>query len=234
MKTDAILLSYYLEKTCGWTYQKKAPRTPDIRADESKGESSNWYSNGNDNLLICAVGGKYNFGKFFGDKIYNPMIQSNAFSRIAVITDRDNRDEQAIIGTLLISLKSIIACITNDIWVPNTYEDSFKQHESVDFLLVIIPPDKEGALENLLLETISENEYDKAIVSQCIDYVNRIQPMASNYIHKNRLKLKATLGVTWAIQSPEKVFSFFNEQIRSVKWEDSQVLARCIKQLHDI
>jgi len=83
------------------------------------------------------------------------MFQSNAFSRIAVITDRDNRDEQARIDTLLISLKTIITCITNDIWVPNTYEDSFKQHESVDFLSVIIPPDKEGALENLLLETIS-------------------------------------------------------------------------------
>ncbi len=51
---------------------------------------------------------------------------------------------------------------------------------------------------------------------------------------KNLLKLKACLGVTCAIQYPEKLFSFIDEQIRSVKWEDSKVLERSFEQLKSI
>ncbi len=112
--------------------------------------------------------------------------------------------------------------------------NSFKQYASVDFLLVVIPTDKEGTLESLLLAAISEKEYDKAIVKRSIAYVDEIQPIAAEYIQKNRMKLKACLGVTWAIQYPEKIFSFIDEQIRSVKWEESQVLAQCFQQLKSI
>ncbi|WP_139132182.1 hypothetical protein [Fusibacter sp. 3D3] len=91
-----------------------------------------------------------------------------------------------------------------------------------------------GALETLLLEAISEKEEDRAIVERSISYIDEIHPIASKYLSKNRLKLKACLGVTWAIQYPEKLFSFIDEQIRSVKWEESKVLERCFEQLKSI
>jgi len=71
-------------------------------------------------------------------------------------------------------------------------------------------------------------------LNRCITYVDEIQPIAAEYIQKNRLKLKAYLGVTWAIQYPEKIFSFIDEQIRSGKWEESNVLAQCFQQLKNI
>lgn len=232
-KTDAILLSYYLEKTCGWTH-RNAPESLNIKVDEIRGESAFWYRKENDSLLICGVGGKNRFGSFFREKILPTMVHSNAFSKIAVSIDRDNQDEQSVIDSFCSSFRPIINNIRCDIWVSNTYENSYKQQAFVEFLLVIVPADKEGALETLLLEAISENAYDKAIVSCSIAYVDQIQPIASNYLHKKRLKLKACLGVTWAIQYPEKLFSFVDEQIRSVKWESSQVLAQCFHQLKNI
>lgn len=89
-------------------------------------------------------------------------------------------------------------------------------------------------MESLLLEAISEREYDKAIVERSIAFVDEIQPVATEYISKDRLKLKAYLGVTWAIQYPEKIFSFIDEQIRSVQWESSQVLTQCFQELKNI
>ena len=74
-KTDAVLLSYYLEKTCGWMH-RKALKSLDIKADERKNESAYWYSKGEENLLICGVGGKDNF---FKQKIQATMIDSSAF-----------------------------------------------------------------------------------------------------------------------------------------------------------
>ena len=77
-KTDAVLLSYYLEKTCGWMH-RKALKSLDIKADERNNESANWYSKGEENLLICGVGGKDNFDNFFKQKIQATMIDSSAF-----------------------------------------------------------------------------------------------------------------------------------------------------------
>ena len=232
-KTDAILLSYYLEKTCGWTH-RNAPKGLNIKADETKGESIYWYRKENESLLICGVGGKDKFISFFRDKIQSTMIDSSAFTKIAVVTDRDDRHEKSIVDSFLSSLNSIIKTIENDKWITNCYENSYKQESNVDFLLVIIPSENEGALETLLLEAISENEEDRIIVERSISYINEIQPIANKYLSKNRLKLKAYLGVTWAVQYPEKLFSFIDEQIRSVKWEESKVLERCFKQLKSI
>ncbi|HHV11082.1 MAG TPA: hypothetical protein GXX75_12460 [Clostridiales bacterium] len=232
-KTDAILLSYYLERTCGWTH-RNAPKSLAIKADESKGESAYWYRKDNESLLICGVGGKNNFGSFFKEKILPTMVDSSAFSKIVVVTDRDDKEEQSILDSFRSLLWPVITRIKNDTWIPNSYENSYKQEMFVDFLLIIIPTDKEGALESLLLDAISENEYDKAIVKRSMAYVDEIQPVADRYIHKKRLKLKACLGVTWAIQYPEKIFSFIDDQIRSVRWEESQVLAQCFQQLRNI
>jgi hypothetical protein len=232
-KTDAILLSYYLEKTCGWTH-RNAPKSLDIKADETKGESVYWYRKENESLLICGVGGKDNFRSFFNDKIRPAMVDSGAFAKIAVVTDRDDRHEKSIVDSFLSSLNPIIATIENDKWISNFYANSYKQESNVDFLLVIIPSENEGALETLLLKAISEKEEDRAIVERSISFVDEIHPIASKYLSKNRLKLKACLGVTWAIQYPEKLFSFIDEQIRSVKWEESKVLERCFEQLKSI
>lgn len=86
----------------------------------------------------------------------------------------------------------------------------------------------------MLLDAISEKEYDGIIVKRCIEYLHDIQPIAERYITKRRLKLKACLGVIWAIQSPEKVFSFIDTQIRLVKWEESDLLKICFRSLRAI
>lgn len=75
--TDAILLSYYLEKVSGWKFCKE-PKNLAIKQTNSN-ESVNWYRKGDDYLLICGVGGKDNFGHFFESRIKSPLIMANAF-----------------------------------------------------------------------------------------------------------------------------------------------------------
>ena len=116
-------------------------------------------------------------------------------------------------------------------WVENAYQDGFGQNQTLSFLLLIIPTDQQGALESLLLEAISEDPYDREIVTRSTAFVEEIGPYAERYIGQARLKLKARLGVTWAIQSPGKEFHFIDEQIRAVRWERSDVLAKCFSQL---
>ena len=70
--TDAILLSYYMEKVSGWTYSAKAPAGLNIRSSGGN-DSVNWYKRGIDYLLICGVGGKDNFKRFFQQTLEKPI-----------------------------------------------------------------------------------------------------------------------------------------------------------------
>ena len=232
-KTDAILLSYYLEKTCGWSRQN-AIKYLSVNTDETHNESSYWYRRGVENLLICGVGGKDNFGTFFKEKIQDMMVASSAFTKIAVVTDRDKRRLTSIRNSFQSIFKPVITCVENNVWKSNTYINSYGQQDLVDFLLLVIPHENEGAMETLLLDAISEDAYDKVIVEKSKEFVDEVEPYASKYITKFRLKLKAYLGVSWAVQFPEKTFLLMNEQIRSISWESSRILEECFSVLRTI
>ena len=230
-KTDAILLSYYLDHVRHWEPCKKGPKELRICADEKSGESAYWHQRGEERLLICGVGGKNKFGSFFKNKIQSAIIDAQAFSKAALVTDRDNRTEEEIVAEVCEHLALIITQASQNRWINNPYQDSFCQQQDLSFLLLIIPTDQQGALETLLLKALSEDPYDREIVTRSQKFVDAITPYADHYIGHARLKLKAYLGVTWAIQSPGKEFSFIDEQIRSVPWEHSKILAKCFSQL---
>ena len=232
-KTDAILLSYYLGRTAGWQYVKKGPNGLAIR--ESNGnESVTWYKRGTDYLLICGVGGKDNLGNFFDEKIRTPMTASNAFEKIAIITDRDDRKITEIEMALLNNMSGFFVHIHDGAWCDNFYIDDFGLENKIQLLLVVIPKDHLGALENVMLSAISENPYDKNIVGKTAAFVSQMRIEADKYISSDRLQLKAHLGVTWAVQFPEKVFSLIDEQINNVHWEKYETLKECFGILREI
>ena len=233
-KTDAILLSYYLIHKCGWQYSNKSPKGLGIKEDKESGESVSWYQKDGDYLLICAVGSKNRFKQFFDEKIRPPLETSGAFSRIALIIDRDEEQVEEVEASIRRDLPFVAAKAKNDQWVQHSYLDSYKEEKYVDFLLLAVPHKQQGAMETLLLDAISEDEYDGNIAEKSRLFVDNIAPEAKRYIGKRRLILKAYLGVTWAIQSPQKVFDFIDEQLRMVKWEKSKVLEQCFAHVCEI
>ena len=230
-KTDAILLSYYLGCVQQWIPCMRGPKNFRISVDEKSGESAYWYQRGEDHLLICGVGGKDKFGGFFADKIQAAILDAQVFSKVALVTDRDDRQEEDITAEVCRIFAPAITQAKQNHWVENAYQDGFGQKQTLSFLLLIIPTIQQGALESLLLEAISEDPYDREIVTRSTAFVEEIGPYAERYIGQTGLKLKARLGVTWAIQSPGKEFHFIDEQIRAVRWERSDVLAKCFSQL---
>lgn len=232
-ETDAILLSYYLGKVSGWSFCKKPPKNIAIKPD-SFDQSANWYENGEDRLLICAIGGSGNVRSFFRDKIMRPIIDAGAFSRIALVLDRDENEIKSLEDHASSVFKPVISTMRNHEWIQNTYKDAYDTEQIIEGLLVIIPTEHEGALETLMLDSISEDPYDAVIVERAGVFVSDMKAEASKYLRNRRSVIKAHLGVTWAIQYPERVFKLMNEQILNVKWEKSEVLHKCFEQLERI
>ena len=231
--TDAILLSYYLERVAGWHFSKKPPAGLEIKSSD-RNESVNWYKRGSDYLLICGVGGKDNFNRFFKQSLENPIIHAGAFEKIAVITDRDKRETAAIEQAIISAFSGLFPDFEDRHWIMNKSSDAFDMEKDREILLLIIPEAHAGALETVMLDAISEDAYDKNIVDLCKNFVGKMRSEASRYISSDRLQLKSELGVTWAIQYPEKVFSLINEVIREVPWETYETLRECFKPLEEI
>ena len=232
-ETDAILLSYYLGKVAGWKFCKKPPANIAIKPDTFD-QSANWYENGEDRLLICAMGGKDKVRAFFIQKILRPIVDAGAFSRIALVLDRDDSEIKSIEDHASSVFKPVITMMHNHEWVQNTYKDAYGTEQLIEGLLVVIPTEHEGALETLMLDSIAEDPYDAVIVNKAGAFVTDMKTVASKYLGSRRNAIKAHLGVTWAVQYPEKVFKLMNEQILSVNWEESEVLHKCFEQLEKI
>jgi len=233
-KTDAIFIGYYLERVKEWVYIGKPPNGipigANVQADDTRGETVEWYHKDNNFLLICNVGGKDNFKHFCETKIITAIEDANAFCEIAIVTDRDNRTVKSICDTVQNIFHPIVNNIKTGTWKTYCYSNNYHKI-SIDFLLLVIPTDKEGALETTMLDAISENECDKIVVDKAKIYIEDIENINIKYINKRRDKLKAWLGATWAVQFPENVLAKSKNQIRSVKWEDSEILAQCFCEL---
>jgi hypothetical protein len=228
--TDAILLSYYLGRTAGWKFCRKPPKNLTIKEDGIE-ESINWYEKGDDRLLICGAGGKDRIKPFFERKIKPAITNVDAFEKIALLLDRDDRETDSIERHASMILRPVITKAKSNKWIINTYRNAFDQEKQIDMLLVAIPVEHQGALETVLLDAISEDPYDAHIVELVIQFVKTMRVEAGKYITSDRKELKARLGVTWAVQYPEKVFKLINEQIQSVPWEESEVLKKCFEEL---
>jgi len=236
-ETDLILISYYLEKVKGWVYTG-TPKGLTINFTKQENKAAcNYQNSSKDELLICAVGGKDNFGNFFNEHLKKPIMRSNAGEteyRIALVTDRDDFSVEEIKNSISVELAPIINNIENNAWQPNEVDADLGTKVNIEFLLVVIPKENHGALETVLMEALSKDDYDANIIQKSKQFIDDIQPIADRYIHENRLQLKAQLGVVFSIFNPEKTFSLFKERLVSVKWEKSKVLAKCFEKLIEI
>lgn len=228
--TDAILLSYYLERTAGWKFCRKPPKDLMIKEDGIE-ESINWYEKGDDRLLICGAGGKDRIKPFYEMKIKPAITNADAFEKIALLLDHDDKETASIEHHASTIFQPVITKAESNKWITNTYRNGFNQEKQIGMLLVVIPIEHQGALETVLLDAISEDPYDAHIVELVSQFVKTMRTEAEKYITSDRKELKARLGVTWAVQYPEKVFKLINEQIRSVPWEKSEVLGQCFAEL---
>lgn len=235
-KTDAILLSYYLERTKEWHHNKN-PKKFKAKFSSNDNRAVYHYIKDDKELAICAVGGKDNFINFYKEYIEHYIIDSESTDldyKIAIVIDRDDRDTKEIEEYLSKNLSPNISTIADKKWCANVVHNRFGQEITISTLCVLIPKDQQGALENLLLDALSEEKYKENIIKKSKCFVESIVPEAKEIISTERLELKTKLGVSLAVLYPEKVFSLIDEQLKTIHWEKSKIINECFKHLVEI
>lgn len=235
-KTDAVLLSYYLGRTKGWEHDKK-PEHFKLKFPAADNRFVGHYKNGTEKLAICAVGGKDNFINFYREYVEGYIKNSESSDlnyKLAIVVDRDERTTKEIEQYLSDHLKPCVDRITDGAWTGNSFVNSFGQEAAIEKLCVIVPRESQGALETLLMDALSEDVYKKNLIGKSQTFVDEIALEAAEIISTERLRLKAKLGVSLAVLYPEKVFSLIDEQLKSISWENSEILAKTFKTLIEI
>lgn len=231
-KTDAVLISYLLTNVSKWTPVRNKKIPHQISYNEKHGEYIYWYKRDKKYLMIASVGGKDKFGSFYNDKIKQIQVNEiidKLFTNVVCVIDRDNESTEEIIKNLNdqtgLSLK-------NDEWVKNAFNNNFKQDLEINVGSIIIPNDKSGALEKVLINGMAEMEHE-SLINEAKSYIEKCKE-TGNYLKKTRDTPKAHLGSVFAILSPEKVFSFIDEMINDINWEESKEVIDQYKMLVDL
>ena len=174
---------------------------------------------------------------FFAEKLSDILIhypQEESFNKLVVIHDRDSDTITDIEKKIQDSLAPIASSVQNNQWIPNTFIDSFGKELQIDILGLIIPLENEGALESIMLTSLKEKSPEKEIVECSEQFVNDVKNVAKDFINKPRMELKAKLGVSFAILSPMKVFTYIDELIKSVNWDQYGLIRSVFSQILDL
>ncbi|KSU85176.1 hypothetical protein GA0061096_1372 [Fictibacillus enclensis] len=219
-RTDAIFLSYYLLKTQQWEYIKGSKIPVKIPVQNSENEEANWYKKGDNFLAIWGVGGKSNF-KYAIESIeeLNKLgNKSQFFSKIAILADKDNDEEEEKINELneLFSFRSEISLINRQ-WITVEFNDLYEMHQQVDLACLVVPFEGPGAMESFLLQVLSGDAENEQLIKAVKRFIQ--STVSERYLHNNRQKLKAEFATVLSIMYPERVFTLIDSFLRSVPWE---------------
>jgi hypothetical protein len=234
-KTDAILVSYYLDKTRGWKfYSKEDKRKVKIPVKNYGNEEVNWYKLNNDLLAIWAIGGKDNF-RYAIEHILNINKFANTediFNKIVIIQDRDDLDKDY---DILKELSKYLQKeeLVNNKWKRTTYMNKANNTISVDILPIIIPFDKTGALETFILDAICEmGEEESHIVGKSKEFISSFS--LTKYLNTQRLKVKGELAVALGTLFPQKTFTPIDSMLKNINWEEYKTIQQGFKKLEEI
>lgn len=153
----------------------------------------------------------------------NSVYPDEKYDNLVVVTDRDDEfAEQFIIDSVdrIISAYSLQPVFSqNDTWENITFHDTLGQKFHMNFLCLVIPPEENGAIETLLLDSIAINdEYDAMLIRRGNDFVDTVD-FEEKYLKKRRYITKAKLNVYLSIRVPEFDFGRLHEIYKTFPWE---------------
>lgn len=238
-KTDAILLSYYLDKVANWKFNSKLTKNIGLPIRNSELEEVNVYTKDGNELIIWAVGGISNLQHAVSNIIEATQIleKENAYRKLVVLMDRDKNDDDSIILDKIkanfdrhdVNFDTLI----NNQWSNCTYINEYEEENELKLLPVIIPFDKSGALETFLLDAICDFGVEEAsIVRKSKEFINGFSLI--KYLNSQRLKVKGELAVTLGVMFPQKTFTPIDSMLRNIEWEDYKTIQEGFRKLEEI
>lgn len=207
--SDIAFLNLYICKKYGFKYNMSI-----VMEEINKNMTCEEYIKDNKELYIYSVGGVTLFNKAFDD--IKAIVYSENVVNFIVIIDSDDRKEEDIIKDIQFDNIKFTA---NRYF---KYKSSGFDDVDLNVYLKIIPSDKSGALETVLMDAVDAKEHD--IVSSSINFVDNLGTKETKYIKQARMKLKAKTGVMFSLLSPDRTFDSLKRKFELIDINDKNVV----------
>ena len=241
-KTDAILISYFLERKFGWSYTEKSIISLPV---DRKNEVLNWYTHPekpNQELAIWGTGGIDQLPVKLGsvlDRTRNERDPINRFDYIVVFFDSDQRDEGECREMVQKWATTSDLNITGDLqlgqWIDATIDLRKRPPEAYQLriLSIVLPPGGKGTLETFLVDALrNSSDHDRQLVDEARRFIGDLPDKP--YLERPRCRPKACLGAILSVMSPDWVFSELHQRLTNVRWEEIESVMSTYKQLEKL
>ena len=141
-----------------------------------------------------------------------------------VVTDRDE-DSISKIGRTINSLFENVSYRAGE-WTNNVVEDSFGQQKRVDTYLLIVPADKKGALENVIIDALKDIPEEKELLDEVIQFVDSLKARLVPELNQINKANKAAVGTFFSVRNPKDAMRSFGTFISKIDWSKSESLKK--------
>jgi len=231
---EVYVIGYYLYGTKNWELKKEAKfsKLYQLSKKNHNNQSMKIYLKGEDTLAIWAVGGKDSFKKPLKSVFENTLDHpDDGVNQLFILLDRDESEISECLTRIEneINLSGVKTPILENNKI-NTIEFSFEgESYQIKIIPVIIPFEENGALENVLLNSIaSEDKESEYVVKKAKEYIEDFyrSDFRERYLNHARLKTKAEFSAAISITNPDRSTAEFNKLLTSHKWYESDVVRK--------
>lgn len=144
------------------------------------------------------------------------------FSSVMVVTDRDE-DSISKIRRRINDLFENISYRAGE-WINNEIKDSFGQPKQIDTYLLIVPMDKKGALENVIIDALRDIPEEKALIEEVIGFIDSLKEEVVPELSRINSANKATVGTFFSVRDPKHAMRSFATYVSKIDWSKSESL----------
>lgn len=229
-KDDLWFIAYYLHKTGGWLPDKKNLRNSwrNYRIEvKDNWQNVEYITNeSGDYVAIKAVGGQDRMKTELEDICYiNRSHPQDAIETIVLVKDCDTRPHQIVIDEMSAWFEESISLENHTI---STYRMTIGDYVvPIQILPIVVPFDRKGAIETVLLQALKEKGNEEAFIVDCAsNFVNDLfeSRKLTKYLTHGRQITKAEYSAAIAITNPDHSTELFKEMALASEWEKTDAI----------
>lgn len=150
------------------------------------------------------------------------MIIEKEIASVMVVTDRDD-EALPKIGRRINDLFENISFKIGE-WSDISIEDSFGLTKAIDTYLLVVPPDKKGALENVIIDALKEINEEQALIEEVIQFIDSLKVQLVPELEQINYANKATIGTFFSVRDPKHAMRSFATYVSKIDWKKSESL----------
>jgi len=245
---DVFILGYYLHKSIPepkWVYKpnEKISSNFVLPIKDKRSQTAEVYVRGNDKTVIMNVRGKDSFTEPLSEIIkINNHFPLERFEKVYIIRDKDTDSIQDVIEGLqsFLNAKGWNINLSNNTICSGSYTSTKDEEQyTIQVVPIIIPFDKDGAVETILADAIElDGEEEKLIVQRAKEYIGLLVESGkiTKYLNKERLKVKAVFSAIISATNPDRSTALINSLFMTHEWEKKKPIKdsfQLLEKLHE-